>query len=151
MPIEAEREYGVIVGEGGYMCVPLGSALRVDLGEGQGRDKFGFGGDGELTSSLAGKKLKGLTTQTRTVAKAEVAAARTWTATEHRFPFDEQECLFRFSSWTYDANKLNLTLRSTDVNTEGYMLNGVSLLENYLLLSFSQPDPVLLCSSQFCE
>ena len=109
--------------------------------------KFGFGGDGELTSSLAGKKLKGLTTQTRTVAKAEVAAARTWTATEHRFPFDEQECLFRFSSWTYDANKLNLTLRSTDVNTEGYMLNGVSLLENYLLLSFSQPDPVLLVIS----
>ena len=113
--------------------------------------KFGFGGDGELTSSLAGKKLKGLTTQTRTVAKAEVVAARTWTATEHRFPFDEQECLFRFSSWTYDANKLNLTLRSTDVNTEGYMLNGVSLLENYLLLSFSQSEPVLLVISSVSD
>ena len=92
--------------------------------------KFGFGGDGELTSSLAGKKLKGLTTQTRSVTKAG-AAAWTWTATEHRFPFDEQECLFRFSSWTYDANKLNLTLRSSDVNTEGYMLNGVSLSDHY--------------------
>ena len=90
--------------------------------------KFGFGRDGELTSSLAGKKLRALTTQTRSVTKA---AARTWTATEHRFPFDEQECLFRFSSWTYDANKLNLTLRSTDVNTEGYMLNGVSCSDHH--------------------
>ena len=96
--------------------------------------KFGFGGGGELTNSLAGKKLKGLTTQTRltsNVTKAVGAAARTWTTTEHRFPFDEQECLFRFSSWTYDANKLNLTLRSSDVNTEGYMLNGVSLSDLY--------------------
>ena len=32
------------------------------------------------------------------------------------FPFDDQTCNFKFSSWTYDSSELNLTLNGDGVN-----------------------------------
>lgn len=46
-----------------------------------------------------------------------------------RFPFDQQKCEFKFSSWTYDLTELNLTLKSTDAETSSYMTNGVRIGE----------------------
>ena len=42
------------------------------------------------------------------------------------FPFDEQTCNFKFSSWTYTLKELNLTLKSDQAETGNYMVNGVS-------------------------
>ena len=93
-------------------------------------------GKGERTDKPAcGEKVEG--TDGRIVTTAAAAA----TATLHRFPFDEQACLFRFSSWTYDSNKLNLTLRPNAVNREGYMLNGVSLLYISTFVAMLLHDP----------
>ena len=102
---------------------------------------------GELTSSLVGEKLKGRT-DGRTVTTEAAAAARIST-TRHRFPFDEQACLFRFSSWTYDSNKLNLTLRPNAVNREGYMLNGVSLYTSVALILRDSWTNLLKCRDRF--
>eukprot|EP00095_Tigriopus_kingsejongensis_P005542 snap_masked-scaffold131_size323982-processed-gene-0.6 protein:Tk05542 transcript:snap_masked-scaffold131_size323982-processed-gene-0.6-mRNA-1 annotation:"truncated nicotinic acetylcholine receptor subunit a6" len=40
------------------------------------------------------------------------------------FPFDDQECIFKFVSWTYDASMLNITLKSNTAILDGYLENG---------------------------
>ncbi|TRY67230.1 hypothetical protein TCAL_05369, partial [Tigriopus californicus] len=40
------------------------------------------------------------------------------------FPFDDQECVFKFISWTYDASKLNISLDGTSADLSGYVENG---------------------------
>ena len=39
------------------------------------------------------------------------------------FPFDDQHCILKFGSWTYDKNKLSLHMQSPDGDTAAYMPN----------------------------
>ena len=40
------------------------------------------------------------------------------------FPFDEQRCVFRFGSWTYDGLKVDLHNMSATVDLAAYMPSG---------------------------
>lgn len=40
------------------------------------------------------------------------------------FPFDEQLCIMKFGSWTYDGSKINLTKKWDYVDKETYSPNG---------------------------
>ena len=32
------------------------------------------------------------------------------------FPFDEQECVFEFGSWTYDGSQLDVNVRDMEIS-----------------------------------
>ena len=40
------------------------------------------------------------------------------------FPFDEQHCMLKFGSWTYDGRQLDLKLESSSGDTTNYIRNG---------------------------
>lgn len=40
------------------------------------------------------------------------------------FPFDEQECLMKFGSWTYDQAQVDIVKKSAEVDMSNYITNG---------------------------
>lgn len=40
------------------------------------------------------------------------------------FPFDDQFCIMKFGSWTYDGSKINLTARADSVDISTYQPSG---------------------------
>ena len=40
------------------------------------------------------------------------------------FPFDDQRCEMKFGSWTYDGNKINLTLERDVIDMNTYQPSG---------------------------
>ncbi|XP_022237264.1 neuronal acetylcholine receptor subunit alpha-7-like isoform X3 [Limulus polyphemus] len=40
------------------------------------------------------------------------------------FPFDDQKCVMKFGSWTYDGNSLDLLLSSDEADLSNYVVNG---------------------------
>ena len=44
------------------------------------------------------------------------------------FPFDDQRCVLRFGSWTYDGLRVNLQNKSSTVDLAAYMPSGEFLM-----------------------
>jgi len=62
------------------------------------------------------------------------------------FPFDDQSCQFKLSSWMYDGTKVNVTNRTNNVDLENYVPNGEwELLDTRLISGVSYfplgPEP----------
>ena len=76
------------------------------------------------------------------------------------FPFDEQTCLFKFGSWTYDGNKVNLDFlgNSSAIDMQEYVMSSEwKILDTqgkkecqkvYVLWRWSLPRTHILCDDQ---
>ena len=40
------------------------------------------------------------------------------------FPFDDQKCILKFTSWTYDGTRVNITNKTSEADTKSYMASG---------------------------
>jgi hypothetical protein len=47
------------------------------------------------------------------------------------FPFDDQDCIMKFGSWTYPESGINLTLASSHGDVSTFKTNGV--IKYYIL------------------
>jgi hypothetical protein len=77
----------------------------------------------------------------------------TWLVCSHkniniyRFPFDDQQCSFKFGSWTYDGAMLDLREDENGFDLSNYMINGEWNLYNISVARNIQVTLALFCST----